>query len=142
MNSSSIEQLLRGRGAWLKKIHGDSELALERAAISRLIADDYVAFETLRDGLISQELAMGGDPEGSGMPDGVGAGKLLQAFLEGSLVHPDPPSGYLIDTEAMRYLTGGWLEELAFPGGPGSGRRGGPVRPGHRMGVQGLQRRK
>ena len=53
MNSSTIEQLLKQRGAWLKSVSGNEIEAKQRATLSRMIADDYMRFEDLRDMIVN-----------------------------------------------------------------------------------------
>ena len=57
MNSSSIEQLLKKRGAWLKGVKGDGPGAKQRESLSRMIADDYMRFENLRDMMFNLAMA-------------------------------------------------------------------------------------
>jgi hypothetical protein len=51
MNSLTIETILKERGAWLKATHGEPEVAAANAPLSRLIADNYALFETVRDAI-------------------------------------------------------------------------------------------
>ena len=52
MTSSTIELLLKQRGAGLKKVCGNEADVKQRAVLSRMIADNYMRFEKLRDMIV------------------------------------------------------------------------------------------
>ncbi len=114
MNSVTIETILKERGAWLKATHGDPEVARANAPISRMIADNYVLFETVRDAVLKatddyvHRVAMTPHP----LDD---AGLALLAHMEKhSLISREPSGQAICDTKGKRFLSGGWLEELAW----------------------------
>jgi Domain of unknown function (DUF1887) len=114
MNSMSIETILKARGAWLKATHGDPLVAQANAELSRMIADNYVLFETVRDAVFKAT-----DDYVHRVPivphtlDR--AGLALLAEMEKHAMVIREPSGHAIcETKSKRYLSGGWLEELAW----------------------------
>lgn len=114
MNSMSIESILKERGAWLKATHGDPEVAKANAALSRMIADNYVLFETVRDAVFKATdeyvhrvpiLPHGLDEKGLA---------LLADMEKHQMVIRAPNGEAICETKSKRYLSGGWLEELAW----------------------------
>jgi len=113
MNRFTIEHVLRKRGAWLKGTRGDERAATARATLSRQIGAQYGNFEALRDALLRIEF--GASPEAlAELAQTLGAVALLDMMLEAELLTHTPSGHLAIDTKARRYLTGGWLEELAW----------------------------
>ncbi len=113
----SIAELLQGRGAFLKSCGGDLNEALNRDSLLRLIGNDYVAFEPLRDALMN----------GSGLAeraDGLSesARQMLELLREEGFVRARA-DGLLCASSpaARRFLSGGWLEELAWLAGMRAG---------------------
>jgi hypothetical protein len=107
MNSHTIASLLGERGAWLKGEPADSKLAQSRATLLRAIASSYSDFEKLRDGLLRQAVVQAAIREEK-------AYALLQELSAQSLVR-ERAGGYVVsDAPALRFLSGGWLEELAW----------------------------
>lgn len=113
MNSSTIEQLLKQRGAWLKKVRGDEAEALQRATLSRTIADDYMRFENLRDMIGNLALATTRE-EYDVIYERPEMARLLTHMEQSGLIREEQFGGVGVETKARRYLSGGWLEELVW----------------------------
>lgn len=113
MGELTIDDVLRNRGVCLKGHKHDVTEALERAALSQLIAADYSKFEGLRDALLHIELAVSPGVLES-LANIKGCAGLLNLMLECELISPTPTGHYLVPAQAKRYLSGGWLEELAW----------------------------
>jgi hypothetical protein len=114
MNSMSIETILKDRGAWLKATHGDPKVAQANAALSRMIADNYILFETVRDAVFKatddyvHRVAIA--PHALDR-DGLA---LLAEMEKHAMVIREPSGNAICETKSKRYLSGGWLEELAW----------------------------
>ncbi len=112
----TIENILNGRSAFLKGAGGDRQAAEQRRDLIMAIQQDYPAFEVFRDSVHG----MGG----SGAPDGSGksldvapvteANVLLECMQQHELVKLDKGCIQFNGSEARRFMTGGWLEELAW----------------------------
>jgi len=113
MNSSTIQKLLELRGAWLKSVKGNDAQARSREALSRWIAQDYVGFERSRDRLFIAENAEVADDANAILqhPD---VKDLLKVMGQVGMAPKITSSGFSLDARARRYLSGGWLEELAW----------------------------
>ena len=113
MNSATIEKLLSHRGAWPKGVPGDMTVARSRESLTKLIAHDYMRFEHLRDMVFKlvnaatheeHELAIE-HPDMAALLDKMDDVKLLDEHHVGRA---------RLGARAKRYLSGGWLEELAW----------------------------
>jgi hypothetical protein len=113
MTRFTIERVLRERGAWLKGASGDEIGAAARAELTRLIGARYARFEALRDALMRLELATTAAALEE-LAAAVDAKDILEQMIDSELIVLTPSGHLLIDTRAKRYLTGGWLEELAW----------------------------
>ena len=113
MNSSTIELLLKHRGAWLKSVKGNEVEAQQRATLSRLIAHDYMRFENLRDMIVNLALATTRE-EQDVIYEHPQMAHLLSHMERTGLIREEQFGGVRVDTKARRYLSGGWLEELVW----------------------------
>ena len=113
MNSSTIEQLLKQRGAWLKSVRGNEIEAKQRATLSRMIADDYMRFENLRD-MIVNLAAAATQVEQDAIYEHPQMAHLLRHMEVAGLIREEHLGGVGVETKARRYLSGGWLEELVW----------------------------
>jgi hypothetical protein len=110
MADHSINSLLGKRGAWLKGDPGDVSGALARSQLTRLIGENYIDFERVRDGVMASPLS-GGVKQPLGPP---------ASDLELDIVEMMRTAGILengitvTETIGRKYLSGGWLEELAW----------------------------
>lgn len=114
MNSTSIDGILKERGAWLKSVHSDTMLAAEHGPLSKLIASNYNLFEKVRDRIFksTEDFLRHVEISPSTLDqDGHALVAELQKF--GMVVRED--HGHAIcEVKGRRYLSGGWLEELAW----------------------------
>ncbi len=113
MTSSTIELLLKQRGAWLKKVHGDEAEAKQRATLSRMIADDYMRFENLRNMIVNLVAATTRQEQDLNFEHPEMA-RLINHMEKSGLIREDQFDGARVNTKARRYLAGGWLEELVW----------------------------
>ena len=95
-----MQSLLSERGAILDGPGSSLDLAASRFATTRLIAENYRAFDDLRW-------------SGTTMSSRQGAGELLRALTQAGLVTRARGGMEPTSADAVRYLTGGWLEEYA-----------------------------
>jgi hypothetical protein len=110
----SIQNLLSARGAWLKGAGGSADTAMSRATLTRLLADNYGAFETVRDAVLrtTEEIAKHSEAPVRALPDA--AQSLLEELLRHRVVLRETHGHAICEVNGKRYLSGGWLEELAF----------------------------
>lgn len=114
MEQQSIEALLAARHAWLKGDSGDQEEALARKSLTTLIADNYRAFEEVRDRVFRatesfmRHVAI--------IPETITeTGHLLvDELLKHRVVVKEEHGHEICEVAGRRYLSGGWLEELAW----------------------------
>lgn len=112
----SIESILTARSAFLKGTGGDKLAAEGRRDLTRTIEQNYPAFEVLRDRL----LGSGNSPKSSmpqQQPDsasGAAAEALLESMHRHDFLKMDQGEMTLSGVDARRFVTGGWLEELAW----------------------------
>jgi hypothetical protein len=109
MSGTTIESLLSKRSAWLKGQGGDRALALNRAGLTRRIADEYPVFERLRDALL--DLGAAGAPFPFDHRD---HHRLVLDLKTHGLVKDHKRGLTAAHVESRKFLSGGWLEELAF----------------------------
>ncbi len=114
MNSTSIAKLLESRGAWLKGAGHDLGLAQGRAGLTRRISENYPLFEQVRDRILHSTDAFMRQTEiipETLTPEGH---VLLAEMLANGLVIKEDHGHEICEAEGRRYLSGGWLEELAW----------------------------
>ena len=109
MNDVTIETLLKKRGAWLKGRGGDHVSAHGRAGATRKIAEHYGDFEPLRDALLGPA-----DERFSRINSRSGTGELLESLTNHGIVKSSLAGPEVVHVHGKKYLSGGWLEELAF----------------------------
>ncbi len=106
--NTTIDKLLQERGA---KLHGkgcDQEGAVARAELTQVIEEDYASFEPLRDMLLKRGRAA----EGIKLTR---QHELLFEHLDAHrMITRKEDSFQAASVKAKRYLSGGWLEELAW----------------------------
>jgi hypothetical protein len=114
MEIQTIEALLQARGAWLKGDTGDQEEALMRKSLTLMIAGNYGHFEEVRDRIFrATECFMKHleiVPE-TLSPAGLA---LVTEMLKHKVVVKEEHGHEICEVAGRRYLTGGWLEELAW----------------------------
>ncbi len=110
----SIADILQQRGAFLKGRPGDAEVARAHEPLLKVIEHNYPHFEPLRDRLLTRD----GLPEATGAPGGAGEAEVEAALIDSLLAHGllQRQDGRLVASGAVarRFLSGGWLEELAW----------------------------
>ena len=112
----SIESILTTRSAFLKGSGGDKLAAEGRRDLTRAIEQNYPALEVLRDRL----LGSGNSPKSSmpqQQPDSASAAAadaLLESMHRHEFLKMDQGDVTLSGVDARRFVTGGWLEELAW----------------------------
>jgi Domain of unknown function (DUF1887) len=115
MNSvMNIEEILKSRGAWMKNTQGNPQLALEHGPLSRLIASNYGLFEQVRDRIFkSTEEFMRHVEMTPDTLDGEGHA-LVDELQKFNMVLLESHGHAICEVKGRRYLSGGWLEELAY----------------------------
>jgi hypothetical protein len=121
MEPQSIEALLATRGAWLKGDTGDQEEALARKSLTSMIADNYHLFEEVRDRIFRATESFMKHVEI--IPETLPAmgHALVAELLKNRLVIKEEHGHEICEVAGRRYLSGGWLEELAWLGAMDSG---------------------
>jgi hypothetical protein len=109
--SPTIHDLLKRRGASLKGGGGSLELARGRAALTMELARNYALFEGVRDGVL-----LGGE-----RPLSPPEQEMLARLLAAGVVRSEDQGHVICEVNGKRYLSGGWLEELAFLAAVGAG---------------------
>ena len=109
-NAVTIESLLGERNARLKPGGGVGDEAIAREALTRVIQANYPAFELVRDHVLSRhpkdvDLSHQFEDENHLILDELTRFEMIE--LSG-----DRPQAR--DVDIKRYLSGGWLEELAW----------------------------
>jgi hypothetical protein len=114
VNSTSINSLLKRRGAWLKAIHGDQQQARDHAPLSRLIAGNYNLFEKVRDRIFKSTEDFLRHVEVSPTTLDEDGHKLVAELQKFGMVLHDEHGRAICEVKGRRYMSGGWLEELAW----------------------------
>jgi hypothetical protein len=114
MNTPTIESLLKNRGAWPKAVHGDKDAARANAPLTRLIADNYALFEDVRDHILRETDDYTHRRVSERLPLPEGGQKIFDSLIAHKIIVPKPGDIYVADSGGRRYLSGGWLEELAW----------------------------
>ncbi len=113
----TIEKILSSRSARLKGTAGDPGEALARRDLTMLIEHHYPAFEVVRDALM-EAAPLAGRSVSSFLRNKASAdddvGMLFDAMLHHNLIQRTHDQFGLPDLSARRFVTGGWLEELAW----------------------------
>jgi hypothetical protein len=114
MNSTSIDSVLKQRGAWLKTIHGDTEQAKDHAPLSQLIAANYGLFEKVRDRIFKSTEDFMRHVEISPSTLDEEGHFLVTEMQKFGMVIREEHNHAICEVKGRRYLSGGWLEELAW----------------------------
>ena len=113
----TIEEILAQRSAFLKGTGGDHDTAVRRQALTLEIEHHYPAFEELRDTLLDARPGKPADRPSflrtkQATDDEVA--RLFDEMLRNRILQPEADQYVLPDMDARRFVTGGWLEELAW----------------------------
>jgi hypothetical protein len=114
MQDPSIEALLAARHAWLKGDTGDQDEALARKSLTRMIADNYRVFEEVRDRIFRATESFMRHVEI--IPETVSetGHAVVAELLKHRVVVKEEHGHEICEVAGRRYLSGGWLEELAW----------------------------
>lgn len=114
MENHSIEALLAARGAWLKGDTGDQDEALSRKSLTRMIADNYRLFEEVRDRIFRATESFMRHVEiiPETLPEQ--GHRLVEEMLRHRVVVKEDHGHEICEVAGRRYVSGGWLEELAW----------------------------
>lgn len=93
----------------MKGLSGDTSLARNREQLTHLIREDYPAFEPIRDAVLQRQQV--NDRESDFSDHGL---KILEQMMAHDLVEFAEGLYIPSHSESKRYLSGGWLEELAW----------------------------
>ncbi len=114
MSGPSIESILKSRGAWLKGQPADLDAVRERANMTQIISSGYRVFEEVRDRILHNTDAFMRhveiipetlSPEGHSM---------VNDLLSHGIILREEHGHEICEAQGRRYLSGGWLEELAW----------------------------
>jgi Domain of unknown function (DUF1887) len=110
----NIDEILKNRGAWLKTTQGKPELALEHGPLSRIISHNYVLFEQVRDRIFksTEEFMRHVEMTPDTLDDKGHA--LVDELQKYNMVNLESHGHAICEVKGRRYLSGGWLEELAY----------------------------
>lgn len=106
--------MLQARGAWLKGQGGSHAETTQRGALTRHICDHYSTFEQVRDRIFrsteqfvrhAEVIPETLNPEGH---------EILAMLLGHGLIRKEPQGAEICEVSGRKYLSGGWLEELAW----------------------------
>ena len=114
MNEPTIEALLSNRGAWLKGDTGDQEAAMQRFVLTSMVANNYPLFEEVRDRIFRATDSFMRHVEITPetlSPDGH---VLVAEMQKQGMVLKEEHGHAICEVQGRRYMSGGWLEELAW----------------------------
>lgn len=114
METVTISSLLKHRNAWLKGESGDTGGATRRAGLSRHISLNYAQFEEVRDHILAATDSLSRNAKVSVQPLGPECAGLVEDLIRHTMTFRAPGGELMADAEGRRYLSGGWLEELAW----------------------------
>jgi hypothetical protein len=114
MNSTTIAKLLESRGAWLKGASHDHGLAQGRLSLTRRISENYPLFEQVRDRIFHATESFIRHAEIVPETLSEAGHALLGDMLRHGLVLKEDHGHEICEAQGRRYLSGGWLEELAW----------------------------
>ncbi len=105
----TIAEILQSRGAFMKGEPGCEKTARRHEPLLKVIEHNYPLFEPLRDQLMTKQGVMR-----QFVADHEATMELIEHMLDQGIVVEE--SGRLVaaDSAARRFLSGGWLEELAW----------------------------
>jgi len=98
----------------LKGPASDTEEAMGRRSLTRLIADNYGVFEQVRDRIFRSTEQFVRHAEIIPETLDPGGHEILAALLQQGLVRREPQGAEICEVRGKKYLSGGWLEELAW----------------------------
>lgn len=114
MTGPTIESILKSRGAWLKGQPADVDGVRERADMTRIISSNYRAFEQVRDRVLRNTDAFMRHVEIIPETLSVEGHSLVNELLSRHIILREEHGHEICEAQGRRYLSGGWLEELAW----------------------------
>lgn len=114
MTSSTIETLLKSRNAWIKGQRGDEKAALGHADLLKTIAAQYSLFEKLRDKILKATEEANRDLKVTAQDFADAKKPLIDVMKPLGIVVDDGFGNLICEPKGRRFLSGGWLEELAW----------------------------
>lgn len=112
----TIENILTNRSACLKGKGGDRQAASKRRDLTIAIERNYPAFEVLRDKLLgNRNTRKPGEPnQPINAALALASDELLERLQQHELLRAHAGRIDVNGRDARRFMTGGWLEELAW----------------------------
>jgi Domain of unknown function (DUF1887) len=114
MEPATISSLLKRRNAWLKGESGDTQGATRRADLSRHISHNYMQFEEVRDHILASTDGLSRHAKASVQPLGPECSGLVDDLMHHTMCFRQADGTLIADNEGRKYLSGAWLEELAW----------------------------
>ena len=114
MEKLSIGSMLERRGAWLKGESCNVAGALARSSVTRAIGEHYLQFERVRDAVLAPALSDGIRAVESLHELSAAEREMLDLLVVQQLIKGEGATLNVADAFSRRYLSGGWLEELAW----------------------------
>ena len=105
----SITDIIRERGAFLKGSSGSEEQARAHEPLLKAIEHNYTLFEPLRDGFLTRA-----GVKHKGVTGDDASLELIDHLLAQDIIRAEEGRYMASDAAARRFLSGGWLEELAW----------------------------
>ena len=105
----TIAEILQSRGAFMKGEPGCEETARRHEPLLKVIEHNYPLFEPLRDQLMTKQGVMR-----QFVADHEATMQLIEHMLDQGIVVEEDGRLMAADAAARRFLSGGWLEELAW----------------------------
>ncbi|NMD07183.1 MAG: hypothetical protein GYA66_04310 [Phyllobacteriaceae bacterium] len=114
MTGPSIESILKSRGAWLKGQPADYDAVRDRADMTQIISSSYRVFEQVRDRVLRNTDSFMRHVEI--IPETLSAEghSLVTELLAQGIILREEHGHEICEAQGRRYLSGGWLEELAW----------------------------
>lgn len=114
MTGPTIESILRARNAWLKGQPADLDAVRERADMTQIISSNYRNFEQVRDRVLRNTESFMRHVEI--IPETLSAEghSLVNELLTHGIILREEHGHEICEAQGRRYLSGGWLEELAW----------------------------
>jgi Domain of unknown function (DUF1887) len=114
MSTATIETLLRERGARLKGLPPDLEAVRQRADMTQIISSSYRVFEEVRDRVLRNTDQFMRHVEIIPSTLSVEGHALVSELLRHGIILREDHGHEICEAQGRRYLSGGWLEELAW----------------------------
>ena len=114
MTSSTIESLLKSRNAWVKGQHGDEKAAMVHAELLKSIAAQYSVFENLRDKVLKATEEANRDLMVTAQDFAPAKKPFIEIMQPLGIITDDGFGNLICGPKGRRFLSGGWLEELAW----------------------------